>query len=117
MQAQFKMVPNIVRTMAHNPALLKATPYLESSIKQDLDPTLLELAYVKASMLNHCDYCLHYHKTFARQTGLSDAQLQNLADYRNSTVYTDVEKAVLQFAEQWTLKGKADADVVARLTQ
>jgi uncharacterized peroxidase-related enzyme len=117
MQAKLKMVPNIFRTMAHSPAVLKATLDLNQAIQHDLDPKLRELAYLKASTLNHCDYCLHYHKTFARQAGLGDPQLLNLSDYRGSSAYTDVEKAVLQFAEQWTLKGKVDPDVVARLSR
>ncbi len=43
--------------------------------------------------------------------------MQNLEDYEQSSAYTDQEKQVLRFAEQWTQQGKADADVVAALSK
>jgi AhpD family alkylhydroperoxidase len=112
-----KMVPNIWRTMAYAPAVLKATLDLNEAMQHDLDPQLRELAYAKASTLNHCEYCLHYHKLFARKAGLSDEQIQNLGNYQASPVYNDLQKAVIQFAEQWTVKGKVENDVLGRLKQ
>ena len=55
-QAAFKMVPNIFRTMGHAPKVLEATLALEQAIQGDLDPKLRELAYLKTSQLNHCNY-------------------------------------------------------------
>ncbi len=116
-QAAFKMVPNIFRTMAHAPDVLKATLELNQAIQGDLDPKLRELAYVKASQLNHCSYCLHYHTGAARKVGVTDVQVQTLVDYEQSSAYTDLEKLVIRFAEQWTQKGKVDATVVTALSK
>jgi alkylhydroperoxidase family enzyme len=52
----FKMVPNIFRTMGHAPAVLQATLALEQAIHSDLDGKLRELAYLKTSKLNDCQY-------------------------------------------------------------
>lgn len=55
-QAKFGMVPNIFRTMAHVPEVLQATLSLDGAIQHGLDPKLRELAYLKTSQLNGCNY-------------------------------------------------------------
>ena len=55
-QTKLGIVPNIFRTMAHAPQVLKATLDLNSAIQQVLDPKLRELAYLKTSQLNGCNY-------------------------------------------------------------
>ena len=55
-QAKFGMVPNIFRTLGHAPPVLQATLDLNSAIQQALDPKLRELAYLKTSQLNGCNY-------------------------------------------------------------
>jgi alkylhydroperoxidase family enzyme len=54
--SSFKMVPNIFRTMGHAPNVLQATLAFEQAIQSDLDPKLRELAYLKTSQLNNCQY-------------------------------------------------------------
>jgi alkylhydroperoxidase family enzyme len=46
---------------------------------------------------------------------LSNAQVQDLDQYQESGAYTDLERTVLRFAEQWTSRGKVDGEVVAML--
>jgi alkylhydroperoxidase family enzyme len=48
---------------------------------------------------------------------VTDVQLNSLEGYEQSSAYTDLEKQVLRFAEQWTKQGKANADVVATLSK
>lgn len=117
LQAAFKTVPNIFRTLAHVPEVLQATLSLNQAIQGDLDPKLRELAYLKASQVNNCKYCLHYHTGAARKVGVSDVQVQTLEDYEQSIAYSDLEKLVIRFAEQWSQQGKVDTDVVAALSK
>jgi alkylhydroperoxidase family enzyme len=56
LQSKLGMVPNIYRTMGHAPDVLQATLALNGSIHKDLDPKLRELAYLKTSQLNGCEY-------------------------------------------------------------
>jgi len=46
---------------------------------------------------------------------LSDAQIQDLDRYQQSGAYNEQEKAVLQFAEQWTRQARVSAEVVQSL--
>ncbi len=55
-QGKFGMVPNIFRSMGHAPDVLKATLDLNEAIQKELDPKLRELAYLKTSQLNGCNY-------------------------------------------------------------
>jgi alkylhydroperoxidase family enzyme len=60
---------------------------------------------------------MHYHKALGQKAGLSDAQIQDLERFEQSSAYTDLEKMVLRFADQWTRQGKANAEVVKELTK
>jgi alkylhydroperoxidase family enzyme len=60
---------------------------------------------------------MHYHKALGRKAGLSDAQINDLERYESSTAYSEIEKSVLRFAEQWTRKGKADVALVQQLSK
>jgi uncharacterized peroxidase-related enzyme len=114
-QAKFGMVPNIFRTMGHTPDVLRATLGLNQAIQKDLDPKLRELAYLKCSQINSCQYCQHYHQGAAKQVGLGPAQVQELATFEESDAYSPLEKAVLRFAEQWTQQGRVEAPVLEEL--
>ncbi len=56
LQSAFKMLPNIFRTMGHDPNVLEATLSFDHAIHSELDGKLRELAYVKTSKINHCNY-------------------------------------------------------------
>ena len=114
-QAKFRMVPNIFRTLGHAPAVLEHTLGLNEAIQHDLDPKLRELAYLTASRINHCGYCEHYHRAFARQAGLNDAQVQKAGLDLDRELYTELERLVIRFADEWTRQGKAGAEVVGAL--
>lgn len=55
-QAKLGKVLNIFRTLGHAPKVLESTLALDAAIKTDLDPKLRELAYLKTSQLNGCNY-------------------------------------------------------------
>ena len=48
---------------------------------------------------------------------MSATQIQDLANFEASSAYSDLEKDVLRFAEEWTKQGRAGAQVVQRLTR
>jgi uncharacterized peroxidase-related enzyme len=117
LQTKMGMVPNIFRTMGHAPEVLQATLNLNAAIQKDLPPNLRELAYLRTSQINGCNYCSHYHKMLGKKAGLSEAQINELTNCENSTAYSDLEKSALRFAEQWTKQGKVDKAVLERLAR
>jgi alkylhydroperoxidase family enzyme len=48
---------------------------------------------------------------------LSDAQIKDLGAIEQSSAYSDLEKSVLRFAEQWTRRGKVEANLMQQLAK
>ena len=113
--AAFKMVPNIFRTMGHAPAVLEHTLGLNTAIQHDLPGNLRELAYMTCSRANKCGYCEHYHTVLGKKAGLNDTQIKNAG--LSPEGYTDLERLVIRFADEWTRQGKASAAVVQELNK
>ena len=58
---------------------------------------------------------MHYHEALGRRAGLSDEQLRDLGSFETTDSYTEPEKDVLRFTEQWSAVGQVDEVVLERL--
>jgi AhpD family alkylhydroperoxidase len=67
-----------------------------------IDKTLLELIKIRASQINGCAYCLNMHVRDARKQGENEMRLQLLPAWRESTLFTARERAVLAWTETLT---------------
>jgi 4-carboxymuconolactone decarboxylase len=56
------------------------------------------LAELKAATLTGCEYCIDLGSQIARQWGISDEELLALAGYSTSELFSNVDKAVLDYA-------------------
>lgn len=85
---------------AHAPGLLFGYAMLEwgASTLEHVDARLRSLAVLKASTLTNCEFCMDMGSQVARQSGLSDEQLLALPRYRQSELFSDLEKLVLDYA-------------------
>ena len=96
----FGNIPNLYRTMGHSPEVLNAVLRLLKAVHKDLPPKLRELAYLKVSIVNNCEYSLQYHTAAAKRVGVTEEQIEAIRHYQESDRFDKVEKAVLRFAEQ-----------------
>jgi uncharacterized peroxidase-related enzyme len=102
--------------MAHNPEMLEAFLALNTTLaRTKLDGKLRELAYIKTSELNGCDYCLHHHRALGKRAGLNDRQVAETAKSETSDAYSDLERAVMSYAEQVTRHINVDDGLFNRL--
>jgi AhpD family alkylhydroperoxidase len=86
---------------AHVPRLLNAYGRLEqANAKLDrLDQRISDLAELKAATMTSCEYCIDLGSQVARQrSGLSDEELLALPRYRDSDLFSEVEKLALDYA-------------------
>ncbi|MGU5674853.1 carboxymuconolactone decarboxylase family protein [Aeromonas hydrophila] len=67
-----------------------------------LDKSLSELVKLRASQLNGCSFCLQYHLNIARRSGVGQAKLDQLAAWRDATVFSAPERAALAWTESLT---------------
>jgi len=117
LEVKLGRVPNMYRTFAHAPRVLNAAVAMAQAIRADLDPKLRELAYLKVTQITDCHVCRHYHDVLARKAGATDAQIRDLASYATSDAYTEVERDVLCFTEQWCRDARVASEVTERLKQ
>jgi uncharacterized peroxidase-related enzyme len=110
------VVPNVFRAMAHNPEMLEAFLALNATLpRTKLEGKLRELAYIKTSELNACDYCLHHHRALGKKAGLNDRQVAETAQSETSDAYGELERDVMSYAEQVTRHINVDDTLFARL--
>ncbi len=89
-----------LRMYAHIPRLLSAYGRLEQAeSKLDiLSPRHRALAELKSATTVRCEYCIDLGSQIARGIGFTDEELLALADYRNASCFSDVEKLILEYA-------------------
>jgi len=66
-------INNFWRSLAHDPALLRATWDRLKVVMAPgaLDPLVKEMLYVAVSTANGCEYCVHSHTAAARAKGMT----------------------------------------------
>ncbi|GAA4385152.1 carboxymuconolactone decarboxylase family protein [Actinomadura sp. NPDC048032] len=70
----------------------------QSSLPRDLQ----ELVMLRASQINGCGWCVDLHTKEAAAAGESAVRLHLVAAWRESTVFTEAERAALALAEEGT---------------
>jgi AhpD family alkylhydroperoxidase len=68
-----------------------------------LEHSLLELVKMRASQLNGCAYCLDMHSKDARAAGETEQRLYLLDAWRETSLYSQRERAALAWTEAVTL--------------
>lgn len=115
-ESKIGVVPNVFRAMAHSPEMLQAFLALNATLaKTELDGKLRELAYIKTSQLNSCDYCLHHHKGFGLKAGLTDRQIDEVNHFETSDAYDELQRDVLRYAEEVTRHVEVSEELFGRL--
>jgi len=108
------MTPRVTTPFKHIPDGLKAMMAVEASVAaSSLEHSLIELVKMRASQINGCAYCLHMHATDARAHGETEMRLYMLNAWRESSLYSDRERAALGWTETLTRlaeTGAPDAD-------
>ncbi|WP_046504177.1 carboxymuconolactone decarboxylase family protein [Streptomyces odonnellii] len=70
-----------------------------------------ELVSLRASQINGCGWCIDMHTKEAAAAGETSVRLNLVAAWRESTVYTEAERAALALAEEGTRLADADQGV------
>jgi AhpD family alkylhydroperoxidase len=69
----------------------------------------MELVHLRASQINGCSVCVDMHSQALRKQGETDERLFTVAAWRDTTLFTDAERAALALAEAVTrVSDKAD---------
>lgn len=103
-----------LQVYAHVPALLHGYGRLEQATARAhrLPWRLQVLAELKTTALIQCEFCIDLSSRIARQSGLTDEHLLALPRYRDSELFTELEKLVMDYAVAMT---RTPADVPGAL--
>lgn len=109
---------NIYRMLLHSPALAEKWLDQVSAVRwqTDLDGKIRELVIIRIGLINRVDYVIKAHvPAFAVREGLSVEQCAALADWHNSTLFDDRQRAALAYTDAMTREVQVDAGVFATL--
>jgi len=67
-----------------------------------LEASLLGLVRLRTSLMNGCEYCVHVHTAELRKVNETAERIDGLAEWRNSDLYTQRERAALAWTEAVT---------------
>jgi AhpD family alkylhydroperoxidase len=109
-----------LQAFAHVPRLLLGYGAFELACEKvnRVEHGLKELAVLKAATVVNCEYCIDIGSAVARRSGCSDEQLLALASHRESELFSELEKLVLNYAAAISrTPAAASADLVAALRE
>jgi len=87
-----------------SPRALQAMSGLQNYVNASgLEHNLLELVKMRASQINGCAYCLDMHSKDARAAGETEQRLYMLDAWREAPIYSERERAALEWTEAMTL--------------
>jgi uncharacterized peroxidase-related enzyme len=115
-QKKLGMVPNLIATMAHSPAVANAYLGFSQTLTTGTLPARLreQLALVVGET-NNCQYCVAAHTALGKGAGLSEGET---CDARRAVAANDKERAALEFARTIvTDRGNVSEDDVRSVRQ
>lgn len=112
-------VPHSVRTLAHSPFLAMLLLPFNAAVQREWPGTLLsgrikELAVIKTSQVNECEYCLAHNTSLGQAAGITEEQIVALSadDYMTSDLFDARERAAIAWADHMTRRSAGVRDDV-----
>ena len=113
-------VPEPAEVMWHNRAVLSSyTGFGRKAQKWDqLDPNLKSFAHMAVAAMVGCSWCLDFGYFHAHNEGLDEAKASEVPLWHESSVFTPLERDVMDYAEAMTeTPPRVTDDMSARLLQ
>lgn len=89
--------------MRQVPALTQKLTELTFALKKGtVEQTILSFVEIRASQLNGCAFCLDMHIKQAKLHGERELRIHHIAIWRESTLFSDRERAALAWTEALT---------------
>jgi AhpD family alkylhydroperoxidase len=67
-----------------------------------LEPVLLDMVRLRASLMNGCEYCIALHRAELKKLNETEERIAGLGDWRGVHAYTQRERAALAWTEAVT---------------
>ena len=108
-----------VRLWARMPAAFLAMSAMYRALDRKsspIEPALRSLVQVRISQINGCEFCVDLNSFLGLGRGTAESKLRELADFEDSPVFSEREKAALAYAEAATRSDRrVDEQLIRRL--
>ena len=104
-------IPNLYKALGNHPALVAAWTEFSKMLRHDTRTprALRELVILRGAQLMQSEYEWAQHLAMARKSGVREAQIAALADWRSSKEFDAREKAAIALSEDVTRGKVSDA--------
>ena len=85
--------------------------------KLTLPPETVLLIREQVARINVCRFCMDIGRSFAIEASINEAKFDALDQYSTSSLFTDAERAALDYVTQLTKNKKVHPDTFARLSR
>lgn len=83
--------------------------------KLRLPPETIMLVREQVARTNVCLFCIDIGRSFTIQASMNQAKFDALEDYRASSLFTEAERAMLDYVTELTKEKKVDPETFARM--
>lgn len=85
---------------------------LDDYITENIDDTIKNLVYLRASLINGCTYCVDSHSTDLLAGGMPPRKIFSVTTWRESTFFDERERMALELTEAITnISGGVDDEL------
>ena len=101
---RFGDVPDPMRVYAYNQTVMTAWSMHELATERatKVSARLKHLASMRAAMVAGCEWCLDFGSFLSKGHGVSQDEMRELPDYRDSDAFDETEKLVMDYATAMT---------------
>jgi alkylhydroperoxidase family enzyme len=85
--------------------------------KLSLSPEMVLLIREQVARLNVCLFCMDIGRSFTIKASMNEAKFDALDEYRTSPLFTDAERAALDYVTELTKDKQVDPDTFARMSR
>ena len=96
---------NVYRLLLNSPAIASAWVEFNTAVRlsSGLDARTRELAIIRVAIVNRTEYIFRAHVPgYAREAGLTDAQVEGLFEWETSSAFDPRDRAVLAYVDAMT---------------
>lgn len=108
---------NLFKVIAHSPKIGQCFIRMGNAIlfRGEISPILRELAILRVGKLNQANYEVTQHVPIALQAGVTQEQIDALANWESSPKFDEQERAVLYYTDEVTQNIRVKDDTFAKL--
>jgi AhpD family alkylhydroperoxidase len=94
-------VPDSIGVLWHNQAVMKDAMGIGRKVEgwRELAPDLASYAAMASAATVGCSFCLDFNYFMAHNHGLDETKVREVPRWRESSVFTELERRVMEYAE------------------